>query len=75
MLAELAAANAAFGKIKTTLSNSDDILKAGKAISDFVYAKDALQSKANEKKNSFWSKVAGKDSDDLDEFMALEQIK
>ena len=75
MLAELAAANAAFGIIKTTLSNSGDILKAGKAISDFVTAKDALQNKANKKKNSFWSKVAGKDSDDLEEFMALEQIK
>ena len=40
-----------------------------------MYAKDALQSEANEKKNSFWSKVAGKDGDDLEEFMALEYIK
>ena len=75
MLAELAAANAAFGVIKTTLTHSGDILKAGKAISDFVSAKDALQNKAQKKKNSFWHKVSAKDGDDLEEFMALEQIK
>ena len=75
MLAELAAANAAFGIIKSTLSNSGDILKAGKAISDFVSAKDALQNKAQKKKNSFWHKVSAKNGDDLEEFMALETIK
>ncbi len=75
MLAELAAANAAFGIIKTTLSNSGDILKAGKAISDFVTARDALQNKAHKKKNSFWHKVSSKNGDELEEFMALETIK
>ncbi len=36
MLAELAAANAAFGIIKTTLSTSGDILKAGNPNKPFL---------------------------------------
>lgn len=75
MLAELAAANAAFSIIKETLKNSGDIMKAGQAISEFVGAEDALRKRANKKKNSIWTKFAGKDANDLEEFMALEEIK
>ena len=50
MLPELMAANAAFAVIKQTVANSGDLLKAGKAISDFVNAKDTLQKKGNKKK-------------------------
>ena len=75
MLAELMAANAAFAVIKETLKNSGDIVKAGKAISDFVGAEDALRNKANKRKNSFWTKVSGKDNSDLEEFMALEELR
>lgn len=75
MLAELMAANAAFAVIKETLKNSGDILKAGKAITDFVSAEETLRNKANKKKNSFWTKVSGKNTNDLEEFMALEELK
>ena len=50
MLAELAAANAAFAIIKKAVSNTGDLAKAGKAISDFVIAKEELQRKGNKKK-------------------------
>jgi hypothetical protein len=75
MLAELAAANAAFAIIKKTVANSQDLFRAGKAISDFVNAEEDLKKRADRKKNSFWLKVGGKDASDLEEFMALEELK
>jgi len=65
MLAELAAANAAFAVIKTAVQNGSDIAKAGSAIAKFVGAKEDLQKKANKKGGG----------NDLEEFMALEQIR
>ena len=75
MLAELAAANAAFSVIKQTLANGRELASAGKAIAQFVNAEDELQKRGNKKKNSFWRKVGGNAGDDLEEFMALEQLR
>jgi len=69
MLAELAAANAAFAIIKKAVANTGDLAKAGRAISDFVIAKEELQRKGNKKKKS------GVRSSDLEEFIALEKIR
>ena len=74
MLAELAAANAAFAIIKKTVTNTGDLLRAGKAISKFVDAEETLKARGNKKKNSFWRKVGGQQGSDLEEFMALEEI-
>ena len=65
MLAELAAANAAFAVIKQAVSNGKEIAAAGNAIAEFVGAKEKLQAKAQKKGNG----------SDLEEFMALEKIK
>ena len=65
MLAELAAANAAFSVIKTAVQNGGDIAKAGSAIAKFVGAKEDLQKKSSKKGGG----------SDLEEFMALEQIR
>ena len=65
MLAELAAANAAFSVIKQAVQHSGDIAKAGSAIAEFVGAKEKLQQKANRKGGG----------SDLQEFIALEQIR
>ncbi len=65
MLAELAAANSAFNVIKQAVQNSGDIAKAGSAIAKFVGAKEDLQKKASKKGGG----------SDLEEFMALEQIR
>ena len=75
MLAELAAANAAFAVIKKFISNGRELADCTKAISDFVTAKDALQKKGNKKKNSWFGKLSGTTADDLEEFMALEKIR
>ena len=65
MLAELAAANAAFSVIKSAVQNGKEIASAGKAIANFVGAKEQLQKKAQKKGGG----------SDLEEFMALEQIR
>ena len=65
MLAELAAANAAFSVIKQAVQNGSDIAKAGSAIAQFVGAKEDLHRKSQKKGNRA----------DLEEFMALEQIR
>ena len=65
MLAELAAANAAFAVIKQAVSNGKEIAAAGSAIAQFVGAKEKLQQKAQKKGGG----------SDLEEFMALEKIR
>ena len=68
MLAELAAANAAFNVIKQFVSNGKELSGCAKHISDFVFAKEGLEKKAKQKK------AKGLGGSDLEEFMALEQI-
>ena len=65
MLAELAAANAAFAVIKQAIQNGKDIASAGSAVAEFVGAKEKLQAKAQKKGGG----------SDLEEFMALEKLK
>ena len=67
MLAELAIANAAFAVIKEAVQNSGDIMNAGQALFQYFDTKSVIQKKANEK--------GGSDRGDLEEFMALEQLK
>ena len=56
MLAELAAANAAFGVIKSFISNGKELASCGKQISDFVFAKEQIEKKAKKQR----AKVMGK---------------
>jgi hypothetical protein len=67
MLLELAAANAAFAVIKEAVANSGDIMNAGQALFQYFDNKAVIQKRANEK--------GGSDRGDLEEFMALEQLK
>lgn len=69
MIAELAAANAAFAVIKAAINNGGEILAAGQKIFDYFDAKAAIQKKLNEKAKP------GHDHSDMEEFMALEQLK
>ena len=68
-------ANCAFAVIKQTLENGKDIASAGNAISRFVGAEEQLQRDLHKKRNSIWTNVLGKTDNDLEEFMALEQIR
>jgi antitoxin (DNA-binding transcriptional repressor) of toxin-antitoxin stability system len=69
MLAELAAANAAFAVIKQCVQNGRELTAAGEAIAKFVTAKEELQRKGSKKK------ARGVNTPDLEEFMALEKIR
>ena len=65
MLVELAAANAAFAVIKETIANGGDIVAAGQHLFSYFDNKSAIQKKALE----------GGNRSDMEEFMALEQLK
>ena len=65
MLAELAAANAAFAIIKQTIANGKTIHDAGSAASSYFDNKNKIQRKLNSKGNR----------SDIEEFFALEKLK
>lgn len=65
MIAELAAANAAFGVIKETIANGKELYEAGQALADYFGLKAEIQKKAHE--HGYKS--------DLQAFMAAEQLK
>ena len=67
MLLELAAANAAFAVIKEAVQNSGDIMAAGESLFKYFDSKAEIQKRASAK--------GGSDRGDLEEFMALEQLK
>lgn len=65
MIAELAAANAAFGVIKEAIANGKELYEAGDALADYFGLKAEIQKKAHE--HGYKS--------DLQAFMAAEQLK
>ena len=69
MLAELAAANAAFAVIKQAVQNGRELADAGSAITKYVGAKEELARRAKKKKRPNTANT------DLEEFMALEKLK
>lgn len=75
MLAELAAANAAYNVIKQAVTNGSELANYAKHISKWVGAEEDLQKKVDKQKNSVFNKILGKEGDDFEEFMALDKIK
>ena len=67
MIAEIAAANAAFQVIKTAIKNSGEIAAAGKAIVDYFSATSAIEEEVK--------KTPERKRSDLEEFLALEQLR
>ena len=72
MLAELAAFNAGFAIVKSTVAAGRDIASAAAGISKMVENKDAMHKRLQKKKNSIFTTTV---ESDLEEFMALEQMK
>jgi hypothetical protein len=68
MLAELAAANAAFNVIKAALANGKELSAIGGRVFDYFDNKAKIQEKATKK-------GGGEGRSDMEEFMALEQLK
>jgi len=70
MLAELAACNAAYAIIKQVVSNGAEISSCAKSIHDFTLNKDIIQKKASAKGGN-----ADGGNSDLEEFLALDELK
>ena len=68
MLAELAAANAAFQVIKAALNNGKELSAIGGRVFDYFDNKAKIQEKATTKA------AGGAARSDMEEFMALEQL-
>jgi hypothetical protein len=68
MLVELAAANAAFAVIKEAVSNTGDLMNAGKALSQLFDSEATLRKRLLEKSGDTVN-------NDAEEFFALEQIR
>jgi hypothetical protein len=75
MLEMLMVANSAFAVIKQTIENGRELSSAGAAIAKFVGAEEQLKKDLHKKKNSIWTNFLGKEDNDLEEFMALEEIR
>jgi hypothetical protein len=71
MLAELAAANAAFAVIKAALKNGKELVDVGGRVAEYFDLKDKLQNGANEKAGG--RPLHGRT--DIEEFMALEKLR
>lgn len=65
MIAEIAAANAAFAVIKAALANGKELHQLGSRVFDYFDNKAKIQEKATQKGGG----------SDLEEFMALERLK
>jgi hypothetical protein len=65
MLAEIAAANLAFNVIKQALANGKELHQLGSRVFDYFDNKSKIQESANKKGGG----------SDLEEFMALEQLR
>lgn len=71
MIAELAAANAAFAVIKATVANGGELVNAGKKLVEYFDSKAKIQERATRKAGG--RPTAGRS--DIEEFMALEQLR
>ena len=74
MLAELAAANAAYATIKKFVVNGKEVSDFLAPLKNLVGAEEELRARGNRKSQGFFAKVMGKEGSDFDEFLALEQI-
>ena len=74
MLAELAAANAAYATISKFIANGKEVSDLLSPLKSLVGAEEELKARGNRKKEGLFSKIMGKSADDFDEFMALEQM-
>ena len=67
MLAEIAAANAAFAVIKSAIQNGREIADVAHKVGDYVNATESLRKKGEKRKR--------KGHGDLEEFMHLEKLR
>lgn len=74
MLAELAAANAAYNTIKKFVVNGKEVSDFLAPLKNLVGAEEELRARGNRKSSGIFAKIMGKTGSDFDEFMALEKL-
>jgi hypothetical protein len=74
LLAELAAANAAYSTIKKFIVNGKEVSDFLAPLKNLVGAEEELKARGNRKSNGLFAKIMGKTGNDFDEFMALEKL-
>ena len=74
ILAKLAAADAAYATIKKFVVNGREITEILSPVKNLVTLEEKLRARGNRKKNGLFSKLMGKVANDVDEFLALEQM-
>jgi hypothetical protein len=75
MIAELAAFNAAYGTVKAALSAGREITAVARHIGIMIGSQETLEASIERKKNNPFSKLLGKEANDFEEFMQIEEMK
>ena len=75
ILETIAAANAAYGVIRTCLKNGKEVTGLVSEVGKFLHAEETLQEEYKKRKDNPLAKVLGKDISDWEHFQHLEDMK
>jgi hypothetical protein len=75
MLVELAAFNAAYATVKAALGAGREISAVARHIGIMIGSQETLQARGERKKNNPFAKLLGKEANDFEEFMHIEEMK
>ena len=75
ILETIAAANAAYGVIRTCLQNGKEVTGLVSEVGKFLHAEETLQEEYKKRKDNPLAKVLGKDISDWEHFQHLEDMK
>jgi hypothetical protein len=74
ILETIAAANAAYGVIKSCLQNGKEVTGLVSEVGKFLHAEETLQEEYKKRKDNPLAKVLGKDINDWEHFQHLEEM-
>lgn len=75
ILETIAAANAAYGVIRTCLQNGKEVTGLVSEVGKFLHAEETLQEEYKKRKDNPLAKVLGKDISDWEHFQHLEDLR
>jgi hypothetical protein len=75
ILETIAAANAAYGVIRSCLQNGKEVTGLVSEVGKFLHAEETLQEEYKKRKDNPLAKVLGKDISDWEHFQHLEEMK
>ena len=75
ILETIAAANAAYGVIRSCLQNGKEVTGLVSEVGKFLHAEETLQEEYKKRKDNPFAKVLGKDISDWEHFQHLEDLR